>query len=310
MSAARRHHYLPQFYLRGFCRNESFWIFDRHRGEFRIQTPINTTVQTDYYAFKRQDGSLDPMLEKLLSRVETIAAPAIAKANEGGFLSKGEKQTLSLFAGLQKTRVPDFEKIHDEIRKGILGRLGDNVAPVTEQELRDAPSVVPPDDAGPRVSAYELVQDLKRMQRDPDLAHGDFLRMILPVAKTISEALMKMSWVVAHSPPSTAFITTDCPFQTMPPPNYDPHGLIGYGIGTPGAVKVMSLSSKSCLLILDEGTAFAHAAVDGQFVHEVNLALALTCDNYLIAGEEQQAKDLVERSGIDEGKKGPRLVIQ
>jgi len=271
---------------------------------------MNTTVQTDYYTFKHQDGSLDPKLERLLSKVETVAAPAIAKADEGGSLSKEEKLFISLFAALQKTRVPDFEKRHDELRRGILERLGDNVVPVTDQELRDAPSVVPREEAGPRVSAYELVQDLKKMEKDPDLAHSDFLRMIFPVAKRISEVLMKMSWMVAHCPVDTAFITTDCPFQTMPPPDYDPEGLTGYGIGTPGAVKLMPLSSMSCLLILDEGKAFGHAVIGAEFVSEINLNLAATCDNYLIAVEEQQAKDLVRRSGIDRRKRGPRLVIQ
>jgi hypothetical protein len=72
----------------------------------------------------------------------------------------------------------------------------------------------------------------------------------------------------------------------------------------------MPLSSMSCLLILDEGKAFGHAVIGAEFVSEINLNLAATCDNYLIAVEEQQAKDLVRRSGIDRRKRGPRLVIQ
>jgi hypothetical protein len=310
MSSPRRHHYLPQFYLRGFCRGNEFWIFDREKGQFRLQTPVNTTVQTDFYSFRQQDGSIDPKPERFLATVETIAAPAIAKADEGGFLSLEEQQAISLFAALQMVRVPDFEKRHEELRRGILERLGDNAVPVTDQALRDARSIVLPDEAGPRFSAYELVQGLRQLENDPDLGHNDFLRMIFPMATKLSHLFLLMSWVVAHAPSGIPFITTDCPFQKAPPPNYDPQGLVGYGIGTPGAVKLMPLSSRSCLLILDEGNTFGHAAISAETVHEINLRLAVACDNYLIAVDEQLARDLVKESGIDRSKKGPRLIIQ
>jgi len=287
-----------------------FWIFDRENDEYRSQTPINTTVQTHYYSIRYEDGSKDHQLEDLLSQVESLAAPIITKADNEGIFSPDEKYIMSVFAELQIFRVPDYERRHDDLRRGILERLGDDVAPATEQEISDAPSVIPAEEAGPRISAYELVQNLQEIENNPDLSHNDFLRMILPLAKKVSEVLLQMSWIIVHAPSDTAFITTDCPFQTLPPKGFDPDGLLGYGIATPGALKILPLSSKSCLLIYDQGTRFGHVDTIRKNVRDINLTLAISCDRYLISADEEQVRHIVKRSGIDKTTKGPRVIIQ
>lgn len=310
MSLPKRHHYLPQFYLRGFCRDDSFCIFDRDKNEFRVQTPINTAVQKQFYSVRNEDGSFDPALEKLLSQVEAETAPIIAKLDGGGTISFEEKYTLSIFVGLQNNRIPDFKKQLEEMRRGILEKIGDNVAPATEEEIAEASSVIPLDEAGPPIPAFELVQNLQAMENNPDLAHNDFLRMIIPMSMQISRILFQMSWVIGHTPNDTAFITTDCPFIILPPQGFDPTGLVGYGIGTPGAVKLMPLSSRSCLIILDQGHGFKHISTNKKDVRGINLRLAVSCDRYLIAAEEQYARFLVKRSGIGNSSKGPRIIIE
>lgn len=310
MTAPKRHHYLPQFYLRGFCRDDSFWVFDRGKGEFRVQTPINTTVQTHYYSYRKKDGSLDPTLENLISQVEGSVAPIIEKLGQGDVISLEEKQTISLFAGLQANRVPDAKKRHEEIRQGILDRLGDNIAPATDEEIAEAQSVVPPEQAGPRVSAYELVQNLREFEMNAELAHNDFLKVILPISLRIAERLFQMTWLIAHVPDDTNYITTDNPFITISPGGFDPEGPTGYGIGTPGAVKLFPLSSRSCLFVLDHGTQFGHTIVGSDVAREINHRLAVMCDRYLIASEEEQARRIVSNSGIDTSKRGPRINIE
>ena len=119
-----------------------------------------------------------------------------------------------------------------------------------------------------------------------------------------------MSWVIAHASSDTAFITTDSPFITLLPQDFDPNGLVGYGIATTGATKIMPLSSNSCLLILDRGNIFSHINISREEVREINLRLAIPCDRYLIAADEQHARYLVKRSGIDISSKGPRVIIE
>src|ERR1022692_38891 len=68
---SRRNHYLPQFYLKGFAdEGGAFWLFDRERKEYRLQKPINTGVEKDFYQVTRPDGEKTDEVEKMLSAVE------------------------------------------------------------------------------------------------------------------------------------------------------------------------------------------------------------------------------------------------
>ena len=50
MKLSRRHHYLPQMYLRGFAdADELVWVFDRQHNTFIHQGILNTAVKKDFY---------------------------------------------------------------------------------------------------------------------------------------------------------------------------------------------------------------------------------------------------------------------
>ncbi len=43
MATSKRHHYLPQFYLRGFTDNKGeFYVFDKQTEEIRKSNPLNS----------------------------------------------------------------------------------------------------------------------------------------------------------------------------------------------------------------------------------------------------------------------------
>ena len=79
MTLPKRHHYLPQFYLKGFCRNEHLWVYDREKNEIRRQTPINTAIQTHYYSFENKDGEKNTEIESFLSEIEGLTKPILGK---------------------------------------------------------------------------------------------------------------------------------------------------------------------------------------------------------------------------------------
>src|SRR3972149_6577246 len=99
MPTPKRHHYLPQFYLEGFCRDDLLWVYDRDEKEYRQQTPQNTAVQKYYYSFENDNGERDAEVEGLLSLVETYTKPIIDKINNRESIDGNEKETLSIFIG-------------------------------------------------------------------------------------------------------------------------------------------------------------------------------------------------------------------
>ena len=110
MNKPKRHHYLPQFYLEHFCKEQKFWVFDRERGEIRIQTPINTALQAYYYSRTDEHGNRETGIEELLADIESETKGVIEKLIAREKITGEEKSTLSMFVAFMFSRVPDFEK--------------------------------------------------------------------------------------------------------------------------------------------------------------------------------------------------------
>lgn len=307
MSNPKRHHYVPKFYLQGFCNHKNFWIFDRERNVYREQTPTNTTVETQYYSIQQRNGKYDVSLEQKIATIESLTAPVIKKIDNLEPISSYDKYTLSVFVSLLKVRVPEFKKSYEELRTEMLKRLG----PMVDRKL-DRPVPLPPHPPyNPTeiksFDAFEIVQNLETLEADAVQAHNHFLDVILPLTAEISDQLYKMQWLIAYAPPDTSFVTSDNPFLVAPPEGYDPYGLEGVGIATPGTTKIIPLSSKSCLLIFDLGEEVVYFKFPRDRVKELNIMIATGCMRYVIARDEALLKNLVKRSGIEKIKRQPKV---
>ncbi|MBI4643753.1 MAG: DUF4238 domain-containing protein [Deltaproteobacteria bacterium] len=120
MTKPKRHHYLPQFYLQYFCKDGNFWIFDRKSKEFRIQTPINTALKSNYYTFEDSGGNKVTDIEQLLSQIEGNAKNIFNKVINMENITSEEKENLSLFIAFMMNRVPDFEKSVNDVYENII----------------------------------------------------------------------------------------------------------------------------------------------------------------------------------------------
>ena len=111
-NAAKRHHFLPRFLLRGFSH--------RHKGKeclFQMETtsrraPLRVDMRTAasrrrLYTALDDGGRRSNRNEGYLALVETHAAPALRQLIEDpGSLSSGERATIAFFVALQTMRTP------------------------------------------------------------------------------------------------------------------------------------------------------------------------------------------------------------
>ncbi len=64
MSEPKRQHYVPRFYLAGFCRDgERLWLRDGEKKQTRSDRPENAAVINHYYSLEK-DGQRDNVIEK------------------------------------------------------------------------------------------------------------------------------------------------------------------------------------------------------------------------------------------------------
>jgi hypothetical protein len=73
MSKPVRHHYIPQFYLKGFCREgeKTLWLYDKVTKNLRAQNPSKIAVINNYYTFESINDKKDTSIEnEILSTIE------------------------------------------------------------------------------------------------------------------------------------------------------------------------------------------------------------------------------------------------
>ena len=140
MSDPRQHHYLPRFFLEGFCnepdreqgRADRLYVYERGRVP-RPSTPAREARVRDLYAFETTEGQRNADCERLLSKHEDAIAPIIRGIKEREvtksrrLLNTIELRALAEFVGVTFMRVPAGLALQDNY-----------VAPACKQLLEDA----------------------------------------------------------------------------------------------------------------------------------------------------------------------------
>ena len=114
--AAKRHHFVPQFYLKGFADNAERVTTVTLPGEQRYtQSVRKTAAENGLYAVPgHPDGS--DAFEKILSNVEGEAAGILSRIREGQWpLSPQDRAGLAYFLALQVTRGPEQRRNMDQL---------------------------------------------------------------------------------------------------------------------------------------------------------------------------------------------------
>jgi hypothetical protein len=116
-------------------------------------------------------------------------------------------------------------------------------------------------------------------------------------------------WHVVHAPEKRAFVTSDEPFLLMPPKDYKP-SVYGYGLMTPGTVKLVRLTERACLMMTDvsESPSIKHATGPEEWVRNVSLNITSNCERLVIGPMEALVRSLVKATGVDHTE--PRLRFQ
>jgi len=111
-NTAKRHHFLPQFLLRGFSHtyHGKGHIFQMETRSRRAPVRVgvrSAAVRTGLYAAPDEDGELSNRNEGYLALVESHAAPALRHLiDDPASLTPGERATIAFFVSLQTMRTP------------------------------------------------------------------------------------------------------------------------------------------------------------------------------------------------------------
>ena len=307
MSTPKRHHYLPESYLAGFTRDRSaagvFFVYDRDVAAVRRQTPRNTTVKSHYYTVATKTTDRSTHVEEALAKVESLAIPVVRKIESRLGLTQNEREALALFVALLGCRVPQFERglrestsaLHKRVSALAFHSVDDVVAELRRQG-------VDTDDASEKaLDLHRLIQD-----GDYDVSPSKewLVRMMLESALEEGWLFWQMNWAAVHAPKNSSFIVSDAPLMLLPPENWRsqfPH--LGYGLLTPGVQKIIPLTERVALMMLDKGEGLIHLDAPRSDVRSINISLALRCERFLIGRDEALVKSIASNARLKENER-------
>ncbi len=264
---ARKHHYVPAFYQKGFANVDGFlWVYDRKLHTCKQLAPKVICRTENLYTVTVQPGVNDTRIEtEILSPIEGAAAPVIRSLKDGYKPSPLEYANLVLFISLQFTRLPSFGRAVSQtlealMRERIIYQFGDPGR--AAEALEEMGSQLTPE------QAIEMVDDLRQGRINIRATETGFLRTMFHHAQTLGTWLHDTDWTILVAPNSTGFIICDHPFTSVPAPETR---LMGSGWGIPGMTIFFPLSRRLCLKAKAGDYGFRYGQVDSPTVRTVNL---------------------------------------
>ncbi|HWP18767.1 MAG TPA: DUF4238 domain-containing protein [Burkholderiaceae bacterium] len=310
LNGPKRQHFLPRFYLEGFCRDGLVAVYDRNNDEVRLQQPVNTAVIGHFYTLEDTEGRKRFELEAVLCEYEGKAKPAIAKLIACEGLSDQERSDLSIFIALAAMRTPDMVN-------SVQSLNGQMVAHSAKLLFRDVEKVyqdLRADKLEEGTSDEELREQAAFMV---DMAQSEkfvvttdekwAVQMTMQMALGAAPYLAGRHWRVVHRERDKhSFVTTDSPvfLNTTAPRGPSPYGV---GFGSPDAFISFPLDQSCVLQAWGDDGLLEHKGADGNYIRKANLALGARCQRFLVARDEALVSSLAQELGLAQKQWQPKL---
>jgi len=274
MSQPRKHHYLPQFYLRGFSANgRSIFQIEKRGGRTYLSSIRDTAAIRDYHELDT-GGVEDPtVFEKRLAQVEAQLAEALARAIRCSITTPETHNLLIQLVALLRVRVPAFKAGVEAFLQNVVRSVG---------LMMERKGELPPPPKG--------FEDVLRMENlSITISNWKLLKFMFEIAadRHLFDILTAMRPTILRAPRETFFLTCDQPVAIFHP-KASPADAYGVGLANTETEVSVPLSS-GVLLFLARGTESATdrgATVDEMI--EFNRRTVVMADSLVFAPEASQ----------------------
>lgn len=205
----RRHHKLPQSFLKGFAAPLSYqhqkvqdiWVYRKECELIEGRNPElmsvkDTGYETDFYAFETQDGITDfqKYEDMLMKDFENPALPVLAKIRNLEDIGADEKRTFARYTGSMITRGDWWRRVGEKA-------LTDAIEQVSDKYFNTIPG-------GPAKEQIRKIID----GRASALRKGEiFNQGVIRKANDVAVILEQMMWRFVVAPANMFFVTGDKP---------------------------------------------------------------------------------------------------
>jgi hypothetical protein len=238
---ARKHHYVPRFYLKRFAdADDMLTVVDRRFGTVKRKSPSAVFWEIDYYRVDGDEGTDPTAWETAFGKLEDRAALVLNQVDQQRRLpapGDASYSTLINFVALQAVRGP-----HARRRLAEPHRVLERVLEHAEQ-LREA--------FGAQMRNPERVDELRHFVERKQVT-ADHLDALSTAMNAILQPLAGRSWTLLHPADRCTFVTSDHPVALTWRSRAD-SGFFGPGFGLPDTDVTLPLDPDTLLLGRFEG---------------------------------------------------------
>ena len=268
----KRHHYIPQFYLQGFSTDKKhLYVLDKlseENNRIRYQTTESIAFQNNLYTYQAK-GKKKETLEGAFAQLEGIAAELIRKIEKEEVLSDQDRSDLSLFISFLWIRTPFSKKEFEKTTKELYEKTARmSMAMRPKESIKDFFKERGEEFTDQQIAnMVDFATNEKRSKIHVDVPQNYWIKQMLTMGLEISPALEIADWEFKVANKPFAFLTSDNPFLLLPSKPVDALGLL-----TPGAKKVIPLTSKICLVIHEpqKDPKTVYTTVDKKLIRKIN----------------------------------------
>ncbi|MFA4936814.1 MAG: DUF4238 domain-containing protein [Patescibacteria group bacterium] len=303
----KRHHWVPQFYLKFFAANEGGdQIYMYQSGNNPLLVGIaNIATSKDLYTFEEKDtGQKTRVMEGVFAEHEGAVATVLAEVIRSGNLptTERERSDIAAFVSLLRVRGPSFNEWLQNMEIEHI-KLFQQIQTEHADSLREEFKKV-----GVTFSSDEEFEEMRKFMHDPKNysikmsgGEGHYFKQAMDLSKDFYQILMsKKSWHLLIAPHNRHFITSDNPVVIQEPVDCPPHVAGGVLNGTvlltiaPKfclAFRRMPLNSQNILLTRENvnhiNRSIASVARRQIYSHLNSKDWAILCNEYLTGNESK-----------------------
>lgn len=316
MASKKKHHYLPQCYIKGFTdASGTVWVYDKKKNNFHHQGK-NGTFHIRYFyrvdlskyekispekakirsLFGINEEKLIPiesypdMVEDLLMNIEDKASVIIKKLIDGKEITDTERMDLSIFIAFMHTRTPKFrgrvEDLHKKQTEKNLEKIFSD-----RKTLENAYDEIRKGEKKNKDTIDDLIKFYKEKKYKIKIPREMGVREMLAIATMMDTIIYNKTWILLRT--SSNFVTSDNPtFLVHSDPDFANDK--NMRLDDPRA-KIIFPLSKELLLIMEEtpsGPTIIEEKIDKVKTRNMNKLIASQSENYLIARDEALCKNL------------------
>ncbi len=296
-----RHHYLPQFYLKGFSTDKSrLHVFDKkatdEKSKFRYQTTEKIAYENNLYTYKTKESKKET-LEDFFCQIEGMAKTVITKLEMREEITPMERGHLALFVAFLWLRTPTSKKetlgmqqelaeksmrmmYHFPQQKDMMREFFEKQGKhFTDEELDDL---------------IDFATNPKRSTLVIDFPPGYWIKQMLELADKIYVYLAHCVWEIRHAVKNYAYITSDNPVLLIP--SEPPHPFYGFGLLTPGVKKTVPLTANMYLIMHEpqKELELIHTVGDKEFFREVNEWIMENAERFVFSPDKGKLEKMLK----------------